>query len=319
MNITARQESDGRDHQLTRYLLGLLPEQEADHVDELSIADDDIAARLRVLEDDLVDGYVVGALPADTRQQFEAFYLASPLRRRKVEFAERFLRVVDRHASAAGALGRAASLATPSSGDAVTPLAIPVQRRVPARLRDAWLRAAAAMLVVASGVLLVQDVRLRRGASQAGVERAAVEARANGLAQQIESERSANATLSGEVERLRGASRAPVTALLLAPEVRGGEMAGIAVPGNATVVGVDLRLEGQVAAAYSVALQDLEHRKIVWRRQDVRPGRGRASPELSLAIPVSALRPGRYLIELTAPRAGVPAVIASYVFYVERR
>jgi len=201
----------------------------------------------------------------------------------------------------------------------VAPLGMPVQRRVPPRLRDAWLRAAAAMLVVASGVLLVQDVRLRRGASQAGVERAAVEARANGLAQQIESERSANATLSGEVERLRGASRAPVTALLLAPEVRGGEMAGIAVPGNATVVGVDLRLEGQVAAAYSVALQDLEHRKIVWRRQDVRPGRGRASPELSLAIPVSALRPGRYLIELTAPRAGVPAVIASYVFYVERR
>ena len=43
------------DRQLIRYLLGLLPEDEAQRYDEQSIVDDDVAARLRQVENDLVD------------------------------------------------------------------------------------------------------------------------------------------------------------------------------------------------------------------------------------------------------------------------
>ncbi len=53
------------DRQLIRYLLGLLPDEEAELYDEQSIVDDDLAARLRLVENDLVDAYVRGTLDDD--------------------------------------------------------------------------------------------------------------------------------------------------------------------------------------------------------------------------------------------------------------
>jgi anti-sigma factor RsiW len=44
-----------RDDQLIRHLLGTLPEDEAQRVEEETIVDDEVAARLQVAEDDLVD------------------------------------------------------------------------------------------------------------------------------------------------------------------------------------------------------------------------------------------------------------------------
>src|SRR5688500_9608054 len=89
------------DRQLTRYLLGLLPDRDADRLDAASVADDDFAARLRIAEVDLVDSYVVGALEGDTLKRFESHYLSSPLRRRNVKFATGFLAAIQRSAPAA--------------------------------------------------------------------------------------------------------------------------------------------------------------------------------------------------------------------------
>jgi hypothetical protein len=72
------------DEQFVRYLLGLLTEEEAERVDELSIADDDIAWRLRAAENDLVDAYVRGTLKDTDRARFERVYLVTPKRRDKV-------------------------------------------------------------------------------------------------------------------------------------------------------------------------------------------------------------------------------------------
>jgi len=60
------------DQQLVRYLLGLLPPHEADRFDEASVVDDEVAARLRGVEDDLVDAYVRGTLAIDLRERFES-------------------------------------------------------------------------------------------------------------------------------------------------------------------------------------------------------------------------------------------------------
>jgi hypothetical protein len=80
---------------LTRYLLGLLPEEETDRLDELSVVDDGLAGQLGVAETQLVDAYLRGALPGDLRARFESHYLLSPARRGKVAFARRFLGAVD--------------------------------------------------------------------------------------------------------------------------------------------------------------------------------------------------------------------------------
>src|SRR3954465_2665491 len=90
------------DQQLIRYLVGLLPDQEAERLDEQSIVDDETAARLRCLENDLVDDYVSGRLEGEILAAFESFYLASPHRRDKGKFAQRLVPAVDRLASGGG-------------------------------------------------------------------------------------------------------------------------------------------------------------------------------------------------------------------------
>src|SRR5262247_1167009 len=94
--MSSSHETRYSDEQLDRYLLRLLPEADVERIDELSIADEEMAWRLRVVEDDLVDAYVSGSLTGETLEEFEAVYLSSERRRRKVQFAGNFLAKVER-------------------------------------------------------------------------------------------------------------------------------------------------------------------------------------------------------------------------------
>src|SRR5947209_5207552 len=89
------------DQYLVRYLLGSLPQEEAERLDELSITDDDVSWHLRAVENDLVDAYVRSELDGETLRQFNASYLSSGRRRQKVEFAKGLRRFQARSASAA--------------------------------------------------------------------------------------------------------------------------------------------------------------------------------------------------------------------------
>jgi len=129
-----------------RYLLGLLPEVENRRLDESSVVDDDVAARLRVVEDDLVDAYVSGQLAPELREPFEQHYLSSPRRRRNVQFARSLLDAVDR--AAAAPLDRRRALHP---------------RSAPLRLRRVRaLAAVAAVLAVAVGAALFEAARVRQ-------------------------------------------------------------------------------------------------------------------------------------------------------------
>jgi hypothetical protein len=86
---------------LRDYLLGTLEEENAELIEEAVFVNDDLAARLCIVEDDLVDAYVRGHLTGPLLERFEAFYLASPRRRAKVGFAAQLLRVVGRPAGGA--------------------------------------------------------------------------------------------------------------------------------------------------------------------------------------------------------------------------
>ncbi|HXG91496.1 MAG TPA: hypothetical protein VNN73_03890 [Blastocatellia bacterium] len=75
------------DELLTQYLLGQLPEREAERLDELSFTDAAMAARLQAIENDLVDAYARGKIADATLERFNSYYLASPKRREKAAFA----------------------------------------------------------------------------------------------------------------------------------------------------------------------------------------------------------------------------------------
>jgi hypothetical protein len=84
-----------RAQEMIDYLLGALPEAETERFDALSIADAEFAAELNASEKNLVDAYVEGELSGATLERFESQYLASPLRREKVEFARAFHRFAE--------------------------------------------------------------------------------------------------------------------------------------------------------------------------------------------------------------------------------
>ena len=87
--------SDG-DKQFVSYVLGLLAEEDAERLDEMSVADDRIAIDLRVVENDFVNAYVRGAMSDDTRERSSWRICPSPHVFRMVKFAEAFRSVTDR-------------------------------------------------------------------------------------------------------------------------------------------------------------------------------------------------------------------------------
>ena len=76
------------DEHLVRYLLGELPDDEADRLDERSIMDDALALRLRQLENDLADRYVLGGPLDVSLEKFDRLHRRSSHLRDKVRFAE---------------------------------------------------------------------------------------------------------------------------------------------------------------------------------------------------------------------------------------
>jgi hypothetical protein len=135
---------------LLPYLLRLLPDDQAEEVELATLSDDQVAERLKVVEHDLVDGYIRDTLDPITRDRFESYYLSSPIRRERVRFAAEFLRAIDDAA------------AKPQSPAA--PVRMPLKTN-----RDWRLFAAAAALVLASGTLmLVLTDRSRHSEQAAG-------------------------------------------------------------------------------------------------------------------------------------------------------
>jgi hypothetical protein len=297
MNIFMPRGLVHEDRQLIRYILGLLPDKDAERLDEQSIVDDEVAARLRSVENDLVDAYICGTLKGELLERFEAWYLASPRRRDKVKFARQFLSAVDR-------------LPTPT---AVTSVKGPMSRRP----RFIWLASAAALLL-ACGVFLLQDARLRRGLLDAQHDSAALDERGRELARQLGEQRVVNHALKNELERLRTSQ--PL-ALVLRPQTRAaGPISVIALPPGLDIVAFDLELEASGFSQYQVALKDPATNRIMWRSGVLATAPSRRSPAVAVAVPASLMRPQHYSFELSGRNAGaIFDVVGSYAFQVEAR
>jgi hypothetical protein len=325
------------DQQLVRYILGLLPEDETERLDEASIADDAVAERLRIVEDDLVDAYVRGTLDRATLERFETYYLSSPERREHVRFAASLVRVVDR-AAPAGAGNRAASgtpSATQSAGATATGVAS--TRSVIRAWVLSGLAAAAVLLIAASAALLYETTRLSRGLSAAQQQSAALDQRAHELERQLEDERRSAAAAASELTHVRGsgaesasqsgagrsgaAAPAPAFALVLLPQTRAiGPIATLAMSPGADRVAFDLRLETNDFSEYQIGLRDPATNDIIWRSEWIAPHTSADQPSVSLTIPAGLLKAQHYAIELTGHGgAGTGQVVGSYAFQIVPR
>ncbi len=301
----------GRDELLVQYLLGSLPEEEAERLDELSIADDEFASRLHAVENDLVDGYVRGELFGETLHRFRSFYLSSTIRREKVRFAETlFASEKDRAAAAQ-----------------VAPAARPPQQYYGRRffslpqLFPQWaLGSAALILLLAAGTLFVDNLRLRRQVNEADAGRAALGEREQQLQTQLVEQRSASAATLRELEQVRESQmnldQIKTASLILSPPTRGpARIPTFSVPAGTNLAVLLLSLESDDYPAYRAELKDPVTGRTVWRSGDLKAEPAGAAKAISIGFRAGLLKSQDYIVELTGMRAGgIPELISTYPF-----
>jgi hypothetical protein len=324
------------DEILTQYLLGSLTEEETERLDELSVADDEIAARLQVIENEMVDAYARGELSGETLERFESFYPASPKRREKVSFARSFLDFAGKTGTAPATDAKQVRVpgTRRSSGESSERVSRFRFFVVP-RLALQWgFAAAALLLLLVGGYLMFENLRLRNQMAQTQAERKELEQSERDLQRQLAEQRSSDAETEKELSRVRERlaqleQSAPdqqngngeprdlkIIAFNLSPQARGiGQIPTLAVPKGTDYVALTLELEVDEFPAYQAALKNPATGQIIWRSGKLKPG-GK-SKAVRVRLPASLLNAQNYTMELSRISAsGVDEIVSSYPFRV---
>jgi hypothetical protein len=309
------------DKTLRRYLLGALPPDETERLDELCIADEDFAARLSAVENDLVDAYVQGELSGDTLERFRTSYLSSPQRREKVTFAQ--------------SLNSFAS-ANPPAGSEFVP-AKPGSLWPALAVFPRWAFAGTLAMLLAGGFLLVENLGLRNQLNQANAERLALQQREHDLQATLDEQHASDAVTANELEQVRkslaqleqnSAARQPrsalssfpvsVVAFVLSPQLRGGaKIADLSLPGGTTRVDLRLELESNDFPQYRVTLKSLKTGQIVWHSGELNAETKAQDSTVRISLPASLLKHEAYLLQITGSQAkGSAEFVSSYVFRI---
>jgi methionine-rich copper-binding protein CopC len=88
------------EERIIAYLLGELPEEEAERFEDECFAGESWPAEINLVEEDLIDDYLRRELAPERRQRFEENYLTTDARVERVRTASALLRHVDGHAVA---------------------------------------------------------------------------------------------------------------------------------------------------------------------------------------------------------------------------
>jgi hypothetical protein len=299
------------DEELIQYVLGLLPDEATDRLDKASVADDEVAAQLRSVETDLVDSYARGQLVGATLERFESYYLMSPRRCESVREAARFVRALDRAVPRDESVSGKDRLARPT--------------------RVASLVAAAALVIVGSGVLLFQAVRPRNPLPVATSESSAAGDRTQAVGQPPTGERrsvppdglepdrpsaaaSAATPALEPLDRRRAAPQGQIVAVVLFPPTRAvAPLPTQAIPSDAESIGFELRLESNDFPRYQVGLKDPATTNILWRSDWVPARVSGDQASVFVVVPATLLGPQHYVLDLTGRGAdGRLEVMGSY-------
>jgi hypothetical protein len=322
---------------LIRYLVGRASEEEADQLDELSVASEEFALRLRAVEHDLVDAYVNGELTGETLEGFKSQYLRTPSGLEAVALAEA-LRGYPRTQAAAPAADRATA---PSADRVAAPAAADRAAAPDVRARSrswpAWGLAAAALVLAASAYLLMDDLRLRRQISGARETHAALEQRAQQLQEELNRQQSVARANEQELARAREALAAAsdrsgsgatasdeprtggvLLALVLSAARRGADqLPQFTIPPGAGTVILRLPLVAVDFPHYEAALRDAASDRVIWRSGRLPAPAVREQPMIPVTVRTSLLGPRAYALELTGISArGQAEPLDSYLFRV---
>ena len=204
-------------------------------------------------------------------------------------------------------------------------------------MRSPWKLAVAALVVLACGALLFQNVRLRGGLRDRQREIDVLETRASDLRRELavrtpsgggpvtrpdrapDSSGSSAATSNAPVPL--PATAATAIALVLPAQTRAiGPVPTIAISQGAEHVAFDLLLESNDFPRYQVTLRDPATDRAVWRSGRLSAKVSAAASTITVLLPAALLRPQHYALELEGIRAnGGSEVVSSYAFLTMRR
>lgn len=329
--MPARAKFDPDDSVLLRYLLGALPMDEAEPIEEASIVDGEFAARLNAAEHDLVDTYARGELEGSNLARFQNWYLSSPLRAQKVEAAKAIVLIIDspNDMAAAGKPEVKTAIETKPPDSAKVSPALSYGK-ASARAGSGGLRfgdfrswpmwgiaaaAAVLILVVAVGFLTTRNKRLRN-------EVAETKKQTTELAAKLKEE---NAGANSNAEKSVGASAnlahgldnvATVTMFLPSPTRGASTVPTVNIPAGTGLVVLSLGLGSNNEDAYRAQLMDPATQKVFWHSGILRPGSD--GTYVSVTVPAPVLRSSVYLLQLTHDAAnGRAELLTSYPFRAE--
>jgi hypothetical protein len=307
--------SSSDDRQLNNYLLGLLTDDETERLDELSIADDEFAARLADAENDLVDAYVRDELRGQRLEQFKSRYLSSPARCEKVKFAMA-LRDWSEPAAVAAPIN-----AKPERKNWLSNLfAVPALQ---------WGFAAVLILVLAvAGWLGIENTRLRRGLRNSQVKQNELAQREQELLAQLESQQRAAKQAEGDAAQpsdqqpsppqQNSSERSVVAMLFLTPQLRGAaQPPSVRVDPHTKSVAANLTLEPNDLTAYRVALINQSSQQPLWISGTLKAHTQGNKQMLSLTIRAELLKPQNYSLRVSGLNdKGARELISDYPFKV---
>jgi hypothetical protein len=297
--------TEDRQH-LVDYLLGNLPDEEAERLDERTFSDDEFLWRLRALENDLIDEYARGELSGPVKERFRSSYLSSPDRQARVAFAET-LHTLERRTETHAV----ATASVPGGNTRRSAFSVP-----------GGLAAAAVLVLAVASYLLVQNRRLRTEVDQVRAEQASLSQRAQDLQGQLQDERSTADRMRAEIDSLREtlAKLRPtaIASFLLLPPTRGvGRIPTVTIPRGTTDVTLRLLLETDDFPTYSAALREVAGGAVVSRTGPLTSAAEADRRAVVVRIPAGTLKSQTYTVDLSGQRASAPAeLLTSYTFRV---
>lgn len=329
------------DKLLTEYLLGLLPEGDAETLDELSFTDDEMAARMRAVENDLVDAYSRGELPGSMVERFNSYYLSSPTRQAKVAFARGLRKVIDRSVATERAERRPGVVE-------LSPIQKPVTGKnllrrffvVPSTALEWGLVTAVLLVLVAGGWLLSENSRLQNQVRQAQGEREVLLSRERELQSQLQAQQSTDSEKEHVLESLRnrvarleqptdeqqgGKPQPPeattepnIIAFTLAPLRRGiAGIVDIPISADTDYVTMQLELEPSDFTLYRAELKALPAGQVVWKSRKLRSRATGDVKVVAVTVRATLLKSQRYQMEVYGISSGGSSEpIGSYAFRV---
>lgn len=321
---------------LREYLLGALPEEDAERLDELTFTDDAFVEAVAAAEKDLVDAYVQNELTGDELKKFRSHYLSSHPRRQKAQFAEALKTIMESESK------RFRENPTQPVGDLPTrkkrfDWSVPFTTFTPRSISRWALVAAVLAFLVVSVWLGVQNARLRHQVATTQAQLQEIQERQHEIQKTIRDQHANSQDLIGknenqpslneakkDDEEQQGNRREParpaqgtIASFTLTPQLRSaGAMPVVSLPPDALNVLMNLKLEPNDYRSYRVALVDADTNQVLWRSGKLNRPKGVADT-LGVNLRAVLLKPKTHLLQLFGTSAdGASEFITQYPFKV---